>query len=247
MSLTLLYREYSLAQQGLEQQIGLPICVQCGNCCRGNTPIAYGLEAAHAVSYLIGQGKLYEFQRRIEGWLLEKHKECPTYEQAKVDRMTFGLPDKIKSEVLRLSHTPCPFFENNTCLIHEVRPLVCRAYGVTRTSEGCNRPRGRGETLSRQMITSPQINQDLKDDLDFVLEGVPRPTWKHAGFFPTLIFAHAWPESFAKLTGSGLIATAKLTMTYPSMAVIFEDEVKRISLTERDLFHNEQKSVAGRI
>jgi len=244
MGVTLLYREYDIAAHGLAEQIGKPICIQCGSCCKVNTPIAYGVEAAHAVSYLIGQGKLYQFQRRIEGWLLDHHKECPTYEQAKVDKMTFGLPQRIQSEVEALMHTPCPFFENNACLIYEFRPLACRAFGVTRTTPGCHRPRGKGESVSRQMITSPQVNQDLKADLDYVLESVPRPTWKHAGFFPTLVFAHAWPEAFTNLTGSGQIATAKLTMTYPSWAVIFEDEVQRISLAEKDLFRNGQKAVS---
>ena len=33
----------------------------------------------------------------------------------------------------------CPFLENESCAIHESRPLVCREYQVTSPSEGCAR------------------------------------------------------------------------------------------------------------
>ena len=35
---------------------------------------------------------------------------------------------------------PCPFLENESCSIHESRPLACREYLVTSPAENCSRP-----------------------------------------------------------------------------------------------------------
>ncbi|HTK38311.1 MAG TPA: YkgJ family cysteine cluster protein [Pyrinomonadaceae bacterium] len=42
---------------------------------------------------------------------------------------------------------PCPFLENNSCSIHENRPLSCREYLVTSPAESCSRPTG--ETVKK--------------------------------------------------------------------------------------------------
>lgn len=246
MAISVVNREYDVASHLLEQQVGVPLCVQCGKCCEQNTPLAYGLEAANAVSRLIGRGRLYQFQRRIEGWLLERHSQCTIYEQARLNVASEGISAKLRDEVLALSRTQCPFYENRSCLVHEFRPLCCRAYGVTLSVENCSRKSGKGETLTQRLIVSKEIRSELRAEVDEALSRVPRDTWKHAGFFPTLIFAHAWPETFARYTANGLIAQAKLTMTYPSMAVLFEEDMKRISLTPRDLFREDQRELARR-
>ncbi|MDP3379845.1 MAG: hypothetical protein Q8S53_15880, partial [Brevundimonas sp.] len=127
MGLAKVYRAYDGAQILLEQEIGRPICVQCGKCCRENTPIAWGVEAANAVSHLIGQGRLYPMQRRIEGWLLERHSQCTIYNPPKLDTVQNGLDPKLRDEVIALSRAQCPFYEGG-CLLHDSRPLVCRAW-----------------------------------------------------------------------------------------------------------------------
>jgi len=35
---------------------------------------------------------------------------------------------------------PCPFLEDNSCSIHESRPLICREYLVTSPAENCSHP-----------------------------------------------------------------------------------------------------------
>jgi Fe-S-cluster containining protein len=37
---------------------------------------------------------------------------------------------------------PCPFLENESCSIHQARPLVCREYLVTSPAENCRRENG---------------------------------------------------------------------------------------------------------
>jgi Fe-S-cluster containining protein len=228
-----LYREYDIAQALLEHEIGTSICAGCGRCCEINTPFAYGVEAANAVSRLLGDGKLYEFQRRIEGWLLERHRQCTIYEPLKVTLVRSELSQQLKDEMLALSSTQCPFYENHRCLIHAYRPLVCRATNVTRN--GCTvRPPGKGETLEQRRIVPVDIRQQLQAEVEAVRSGVPKPTWAMAGFFPTLIFAHAWPNEFAKMVSDGRVATAKLVMTDKTWAVIFEEQLE--SNAEKDIF-----------
>ena len=244
VAISAVHQEYDLAARMLEAQIGMPLCIQCGKCCQGNTPFAHGVEAAHAVSWLIGQGKLYQFQRRIEGWLLDRHKECTLYGPQKLDIVTMGLDERLQAEALALARTPCPFYDQGIkgCLVYHVRPLACRAYGVTRNVPGCSRPRGKYESESHQIILSEPLRRELHAEVDAVFDRVPKPTWKYAGFFPTLIFAHAWPVSFQKMVSDGQVATAKVLMTWPSMAVLFQEQVG--SLTDRDLFRTDQRELA---
>lgn len=234
MAIHTVYREYDGAQKLLEEQIGVPICISCGECCRHNTPIAYGVEAANAVSRFLGKGIEWAtvMQRRIEGWLLEYHRQCPTYEPLADNKYTFGLDNKIRDEMLALSKAQCPFFEDNRCLIYDARPLACRAYGVT-VSSNCKRPRGRYESESRTIVIGGAAAQQLRRDVDAVLEMVPRPTWALAGFFPTLIFSHIWPDKFKAMVSNGLVATAKLVMTQPTMAVLWQDQVE--SMVHNDI------------
>ncbi len=234
-----LYREYDLAQTLLEHEIGRSICAGCGKCCELNTPFAYGIEAAHAVSHLLGQGKLYEFQRRIEGWLLERHRQCTVYEPISITTMRSDLSQQVKDEMLALSRAECPFYETHRCLVYQYRPLVCRALNVTH--QGCNnRPPGKGETLEQRRIASAGIRYELHAEVDTLLAGVPKPTWRMAGFFPTLIFAHAWPNEYSKMVADGKIATAKLVMTDKTWAIIFEEQLE--SMTDRDLFRTKSQN-----
>lgn len=228
MAINAVYREYDVAQRMLESDIKAPICVGCGQCCRNNTIFAYGVEAANTVSHLLGSHQMYSMQRRIEEWLLERHKECPTYEPLTETRISFGLDGKIRDEAIALSKTQCPFYERG-CVIYQCRPLACRAYGVTRTSEACDRPLGVGEMPSRHRYIGGELQRELKAEVDATLAMVPRDTWKYGGFFPTLIYSHVWPKRFANMVQNGLIATAKLVMTYPSLAVIWQDQVESMS------------------
>ena len=232
MAINAVYREYDVAQRMLEDQIKAPICTGCGKCCRNNTIFAYGLEAANAVSYLLGRHQMYSMQKRIEGWLLERHRECPTYEPLTENKFSFGLDGKIKDEAIALSKIQCPFYEDKRCLLYQCRPLACRAYGVTRTSEACPRPLGFGEILSRHRYIGGELQKELKAEVNATLDMVPRDTWKYGGFFPTLIYSHVWPKKFANMVQNGLIATAKLVMTYPSLAVIWQDQVESMSVLD---------------
>jgi Fe-S-cluster containining protein len=55
-------------------------------------------------------------------------------------------PQYIPTELLEAAMeyfnegVPCPFLENNSCSIHENRPLSCREYLVTSPAENCSKP-----------------------------------------------------------------------------------------------------------
>jgi Fe-S-cluster containining protein len=235
-ALVAMHRMYTMfdgATNLLSKHLGVSLCEMCGRCCEQNTPLAYGLEAAYSVSRLIGRGKSDEMQWRIEGWLLDRQKECPTYEPLLLDKLTFGLDNKIRDEVLALSRTPCPFMENKMCLIHEERGLTCRAYGVTHHIEGCKRKLGKGESVTRRTILSGDAVAALKHSLGDALDYCTKETWRSSGFLPTLIYSLLWPNKFQEMVSKGQIATAKLVMTQPSMAVIWEEQVE--ALTEKDM------------
>lgn len=234
-ALTILYHEYDRLTRLLENRIGKPICVRCGECCEHNTPFAYGMEAANVVSVLIGKGLMSKVQYRIEGWLLDRHKEATLYEPLTLDRVTFGLDDKIRDEALALSYVKCPFYisEDKSCLLHQCRPIVCRAHGVTRVVDSCKRPLGKDETESRRLYVAGKDVDDLKKGIHMILDAVPKDNWKYAGFFPTMIYAHVWPDKFKKMVASGQVATAKLVMTFPTMAVLWQDQVS--SMSDKDM------------
>ena len=62
----------------------------------------------------------------------------------------------LESAVLEYFHqgVPCPFLENESCSIHQVRPLVCREYLVTSPAENCSEPSA--ENISKvPLLTKP--------------------------------------------------------------------------------------------
>lgn len=233
VAISQLHQAYDGAAQLLESRLGVPICERCGKCCEQNTPFAFGVEAANAVSRLLGQGRGYTIQRRIEGWLLERHKECTIYQPLVGNKLTLGLDNKIRDEALAISRVQCPFYEERSCIIHEMRPLACRAYGVTRPVHNCSRRLGQEESLNRRIVIGGPAREELIADRAAVLDLVPKQTWRLSGFFPTMIFSLMWPESFEKLMANGLVASAKVVMTEPTLAVYEEAVIE--AMTEKDL------------
>ena len=143
--LNAIHSAYSVAQQAVQEAIGDPICIpHCGICCQHNSIVAWGIEAYFAAAWLWGQPTLIKpvLDRALE-WLTAP------------GEWTYGR--KITAEAFQaLGHTEmtramnsrcCWLTEDNACLIHGGRPLVCRAYGVTRGSpESCPAPESPART-----------------------------------------------------------------------------------------------------
>ena len=129
---------------GLEEQGKRISCrAGCGACCRQLVPITK-IEARYLAELVDStpqprqseiRSRFAEVIRRLEeAGILEtlRHLEWVLPEQtAKLSLTYFGLG------------IPCPFLENESCSIHDSRPLVCREYLVTSPPEHCANPAGK--------------------------------------------------------------------------------------------------------
>jgi Fe-S-cluster containining protein len=113
----------------------------CGACCRQLVPITE-MEAYHIRDLVarlpeprrsqIRDRFAHARQRLQVAGLLEAVQglgSCPEREIDSIGMSYFEL------------HIPCPFLEEESCSIHQDRPLVCREYLVTSPAENCGRPR----------------------------------------------------------------------------------------------------------
>lgn len=120
----------------------------CGACCRQPVPISevevYQIaELVEAMDEPRRSEVLQRFQDAAEhfhkiGWYerFEEH-------QKKAPEMTFdeGYPEGMKLVMEYFNEgIPCPFLENESCSIHQQRPVACREYLVTSPAENCSRP-----------------------------------------------------------------------------------------------------------
>ena len=199
---------FKAADEFLTKEIGKETCVSgCGKCCKTNTPTCRIIEAIYAISVLTGTGKLKKAVSLAEGWLLEKHKETPSYD----GRPTGFASPRIHQEWLDIRLTRCPFLqEDMRCFIHQGRPLVCRAFGVTFTGEEtCDRPPGRGETLTQhEFVNSPKLRDAVNAFWDDCKQR--KPEWAISGFIPTLLYRAAEPDKFKKMVLDNQVASAKI-------------------------------------
>jgi len=233
-ALRLTYTAFESAASLLSKTLDIPLCVQCGVCCQQNVPVAYGIEAAFALSVVLGQGKLDSVIDCTRSWMLDQHSQSPTKKNLILDQVGSGMEGKLQDEFLALAATQCPFLEDKECSIHDARPLVCRAMGVTRTpSPRCKRPVGKGETPTSRDYIPTEAQNALKYLINKSLESVPKPTWSMAGFLPSLIFGLARPNEYQQMVQRGLVSTAKLVVTSPSMGILWQEQVE--ALVEKDM------------
>lgn len=206
----------------LEQLLKTPVCIEkCGKCCEINTPQWTAIEAMNAVSVLAGNGKLDEALKRAEYWLTQKD-EAISYEG-----MLAGcfVPSKIKEEHWKISRAQCPMLDDDKrCVIHEARPLACRAGGVTVEYFGfCPRPQGRGEpATSRMYLKCP----DLKAEIANFKEEARRidPKFVIYSFVPTMLFRAAREVKFYEMVHDNKIASAKIVGTDLDTTLLWQEQ-----------------------
>jgi Fe-S-cluster containining protein len=112
----------------------------CGACCRQLVPLSE-MEAVHIAQILyalptdrhqVVQARFQQGRAQLaQAGLLEQLKDPTTLDADHVS--TFGL-DYFAQGI------PCPFLEDESCSIHEVRPISCREYLVTSPAEHCVKP-----------------------------------------------------------------------------------------------------------
>ena len=190
-----------------------------------NVPNWMTIEAINAVSVLTGTGKLKEAVAVAEGWLLERHKQATSYEGMPVGKVS----PQIRDEWRALSVSQCPFMtEDKRCLIHQVRPLACRAFGVTRdAAEICPRPPGKGETLTQRIVIKSDA---FKKTVDAFTDSCKNknPEWIIRGFVPSLLYRAAEPEKFRKMVKDNQIATAKAIGINYDVSLMWQPQVEAL-------------------
>jgi len=130
----------------------------CDACCRQMVPLAPA-EVFALAAYLDGLAPakaaavLERFDQAVEALeekglaeALRNRQGLSAAEMQALDRAYFA------------AQIACPFLEDRACSIHEVRPLVCREYGVTSAAEFCVQPEG---DKVRQVVLGARVSQAL--------------------------------------------------------------------------------------
>lgn len=228
MELRQVHGMFAAADDMLQEHIGRATCIpSCGLCCQHNTPPWMVIEALQAVSVLTGQGhgRLRRMVSIAEGWLLEKDPRASMYE---------GMPTgwakpQLRDEWAAVSRGQCPFLASTQrCLIHEVRPLTCQAYGVTRdAADICPRPLGHGETATRRAYvdgdTIPTAIRAFRERC-----AAKNKTWVTSGLVPTVLYRVAEPDRFKRLVLDNCIPSAKLVGTDFETSLMWQPQMEAL-------------------
>jgi len=239
-ALDALHNLYQQAEAEIEHHIGRPICMpNCGKCCQHNVVMAWGVEVDGLASFLLGQGRLLEnVLNRCEAWLTENNRRIYSPGQLLKDR------DRLTTEAQFMITGRCPLLdEESKCLIHPMRPLSCRAYGVTTYPRGCGRPYGNGESESRR-ATNSGMAVIIKEKFTALLKMCKDDSFSvSVGFLPTLLISKFRPFRFTSLADSGHVNPIKLVKNYVSSpAVLTEDQFSSFELAGQDALDECEKA-----
>jgi len=228
--------EWQSAGRELEQVLGRSVCVSsCGLCCRTNTVLALGVEADYAASWLVGLDTTAReaLLDRIRNWLTEPTLYTVWPGQGEViqrpllgpQRDSPAVRRRLATELTVALRSPCPLLgEDMDCLVHSVRPLVCRAYGVTRLpGTYCRRPVGLGETPEYRAVwegLGADALRSMVRDWFKVLEG--NAGLYTTGVLPTMLYQRLRPAEYRRLVPN--IPSAKLLSSNAYAAVLFQSQ-----------------------
>ncbi len=218
MELSALHKVFTAAQGVLERDLRTPSCIPgCGRCC--HVVDCMVIEGADMVSGLIGEGRLEQVAQIAEDWLLHRHPEATIYRGLPVG----AVPGDLKREWEALQATSCPFLdEQSKCVIYSSRPLICRAYGVTRDIPYCQRPLGIGEHSTRRgYIDNTEIRQVVEDFKHYCSK---YPEWTIRGFIPSILYRAAYPPKFRAMVDDNKIASAKIIGTQMDFSLMWHPE-----------------------
>lgn len=184
-----------------EETLGRRISCQkgCGACCRQPVPLAE--MEAYQIAELVEnmpEPRQSEIKQKFEdacahfreiGWF-ERLEECPT-----------SSPETQEKVVMEYFHEgiPCPFLEDESCSIHQDRPLACREYLVTSPAENCASPTA---------VTIKMVNLLVKPSESLRHVGRSENLQK-IGFVPmirSLEWAENYPEELPEKTGEQWMA-----------------------------------------
>lgn len=230
------HRAWDLAEQVVTSNIGVPICMaKCGKCCDMTSVQAWEIEAYFLASWLLGQDTKDKILSDCEGWLLEKDsRRYPTMGSLGQTPLTREQMAQLLPELNALKNeVPCPFLtEDKRCGIHDARPLVCRAYGVTRMpGRICPRPLGaiESEDVKAHISVNSELGHKLRVMVTESIKASEAMNWNVISFLPTAVMRLMRPEKFQGYVYDGKVATAKLLQFWCTSddhpVVLFQDQL----------------------
>lgn len=216
-SFTTAAREFTVARRGQ-----LPCVEHCGLCCLHNTPVVTEPEAAYVISHLnrISPPLQKRIWNQLESWLTTP---------APAGRWE-GATTQVGAEANAISRQACPFLgtgaEGFPCLVHEYRPMSCRAYSVTVGPQTfCKRPKLPYENSTHWMalVDGPTVD-GLRAQVRQLYQDIrTSPAGMRVGLFPYLV-ARMWrPAEVQKLP----VPEARALLSPQPHAVLFEEDAER--------------------
>jgi len=208
------YASFGEAARRVEAATGQPICVpDCGMCCKDNTIHCYGVEAEYIASFLLGTpARLKLALDACRDWLTRPRKSGQwTYGRKVTPELWQQLVDK--GELMAALTEPCPFLlDDKKCLIHDCRPAVCRAYGVTRLpGKDCPRPVGINESSDARCWWDPHHpSLPVFDMMQACLAKVKEQRYQRQGFLPAMLFERFYAKELAGMLDDGRVPLVKL-------------------------------------
>ena len=172
----------------------------CGACCRQPVPLSE-IEIYHLADVVeaMPEPRRSDVKQRFQA-AVDHFESRGWFDRMKAigDLTLTETPEKVVAEMQKVvakyfvDGVACPFLENESCSIHEDRPIACREYLVTSPAANCSKPTD--ETVRKvELIFKPS------DTLRYV-----GATGTFTGFIPlirALEFADKYPEKFEEKTG----------------------------------------------
>ena len=176
----------------------------CGACCRQPVPLAE-IEAYQIAELVenLPEPRRSKVKKRFDeaakhfkaiGWF-EKLENCKEKEE-------------IEKTVLEyfFEGVACPFLEDESCSIHQNRPVACREYLVTSPAENCSKP-------TAQTVRLIQLPLKASDGLRPVGRSKNLQKMNFVPFVLALEWVEKYPENFAKKTGEQWMADFFTSLT----------------------------------
>ena len=180
----------------------------CGACCRQLIPITQ-TEAHHlrAVVGAMPDARRIEVERRFGDALLQLQQVDMLEPLRSAERWSSLNPVEFGDTYFRLG-IPCPFLEQESCSIHEARPMTCRAFSVTSPAENCRDPGPDNIVPVKHPLPRPL------DAFGRAITGAPEGT--PAPWVPLVLaldYARSVPEPVPEYNGPQLLRAVFAAMT----------------------------------
>ncbi|MGI8787991.1 MAG: YkgJ family cysteine cluster protein [Pyrinomonadaceae bacterium] len=187
----------------------------CGACCRQAVPLAE-IEAYQIAELVenLPEPRRSEIKLRFEK-ALQHFYEIGWFER--LDGCGGATNEEREKVVMEYFYEQiaCPFLEDESCSIHETRPLVCREYLVTSPAENCQKPsadvirRIKFPIKASDTVRKITNSENLNKAVNFV-PLILAVEWakKHADHFPEKTGEQWMADFFTNLTKSELPKTS---------------------------------------